>query len=189
MSAPPPADPKGTIGFSSAIVVIAILAVLFAQSRSPEQQTASATPAANASGSGSSSPSEGTDELDAFEVDESATTPSVRVTTSTSEADADGVWVASLFAADAQHRANADEQRVQLTAATGVQTEILYSGDFTSLNCCYYVVHYDGGFSSGAEAAAWCRSVGRGTGDLCHGRFVSDEPGIDPADDSLVVYP
>jgi hypothetical protein len=192
MSAPPQADPKGTVGFSSAVVLLAILAVLFAQSRSPGQQTDGATPVASASSSGSDSfaPSSVTDEsLDDAEVFDPDVVDGLPPTTATTAPGPDGRWVAALFAADESHEVNAGQEQARLEGELGVGLDVLFSGDYTSLNCCYFVVHYDGGFRTGEEALEWCASVGRTTKELCHGRFVSTEPGLDPGSRALIAEP
>lgn len=66
---------------------------------------------------------------------------------------------------------------------------VLHSDDFTSLNPGWWVVAYDGGFESAAEAVTYCHSIGRPTRDACYGRLLSTTQGVDPADPSLVAYP
>jgi hypothetical protein len=83
-------------------------------------------------------------------------------------------WVAIL--GSYPDAATAEGRRSQL-AGTFPQHEfqVLQSADWATLNPGYHVPYHDGGFGSGEDAIAFCRSLGYSTRDQCYARFLSTD--------------
>ena len=101
---------------------------------------------------------------------------------SSTSAPPERAWVVSLGSYETESEA--------VALSSGLPgTGVLHSNDYSSLNPGWWVVYYDGNFQSGDDAVSYCYDTGRSSRDACYARLLSTEPGLDPNDQSLVVYP
>jgi len=67
--------------------------------------------------------------------------------------------------------------------------EVLDSNSYTSLRPDVWAIYIDRDFFTGEEAAAHCHAIGLPSNQQCYGRYLSDEPGLDWQDPSLIANP
>lgn len=172
------------------VAVAAIVAGVLLVSASDPESTAEPEPASARSDDASSASDSSTDASSdpSSEAGSTEPTSTVRPVTPTA-ADPrhplglDGHWVAMLVAYNRETDAHSH------LASFPPGSSVLHSNDYTSLNPDYYVIFYNGGFATGEQAAAWCRSEGYTSDAGCYGRFLSLEPGVDPEAPELKVSP
>jgi hypothetical protein len=102
----------------------------------------------------------------------SAPAPSASVTAPASS----GIWIAQLAsvpvsAGTAALQSELAQVRVQVPGA-----QYLISDNYASLRPGYWMVYYDGSFTNGTEAVAYCAAHGRTATSQCVGRFLSNNP-------------
>jgi len=85
----------------------------------------------------------------------------------------ENVWIAQLASvqfSDGTARLDAVLANIRLDIP---QAQVLISSDYASLNPGFWVVYYQGSFSNGVQALAYCAAHGRSTRNQCIGRFLS----------------
>ena len=89
---------------------------------------------------------------------------------------ASGTWVAQLGSVPVSAGSGTLASELAQVRAQVPGAQYLVSADYPSLRPGYWMVFYDGSFTNGIEALAYCADHGRATANQCVGRYLSDNP-------------